>query len=79
MSRRVLEYVVPWLIDHPEDVKIADVEGERQGDLILELSVHPDDMGKVIGKRGRIIHALRSLARAAGQREGKNITVEVVD
>ena len=78
MSRALLEYVGPWLVDHPEEMSVLEVEGE--GDLlILEVSLHPDDVGKVIGRRGRIIRSLRALARAAGQIEGRSVTVEVVD
>ena len=78
MSRALLEYVGPWLVDHPEEMSVLEVEGE--GDVvILELSLHPDDVGKVIGRRGRIIRSRRALARAAGQIEGRSVTVEVVD
>lgn len=78
MTRALIEYVAPWLVDHPEDVTITEVESEGGG-LILEVSVNPEDMGKIIGKRGRIIHSLRTLARAAAQREGTSVMVEVVD
>ena len=78
MSRSLIEYLGPWLLDHPEELTIDEIEGER-GAIILELSVHPDDMGKLIGKRGRIIQSLRTLARATGQREGAPVLVEVVD
>jgi uncharacterized protein len=78
MSRALLEYVTEWLVDNPDEVEIAEVEGER-GALVLEVSVHPDDVGKMIGKRGRIIRSLRALARAAGQRDGQTVLVEVVD
>lgn len=78
MSRQVIEYVAPWILDHPEDLVVDELEGD-DGGLILELSVHPEDMGKIIGKRGRIIHALRSLARATSQRDGRSVLVEVVD
>ena len=77
MSRELLEYVVPWLVDNPDGISITEVEGERDA-TILELTVDPDDVGKVIGKRGRIIRALRTLAKAS-QEEGSNIMVEVVD
>lgn len=78
MSRALLEYLTPWLVDHPEDVAIEEVTDER-GTIVFELAVHPDDMGKVIGKRGRIVRSLRVLARAAGQADGQSYTVEVVD
>ncbi len=78
MTRALLEYVTPWLVDHPDELEIAEVEGER-GELIFELSVHPDDTGKVIGRNGRIIRSLRLLARAAAQRDGRSVSVEVVD
>jgi predicted RNA-binding protein YlqC (UPF0109 family) len=78
VTRELIEYVTPWLVDNPDDVTITEVESESGG-LILEVSVHPDDMGKIIGKRGRIIHSLRTLARAAGQRDGNSVMVEVVD
>jgi predicted RNA-binding protein YlqC (UPF0109 family) len=78
VTRALLEYVCPWLVDHPEDLVVTEVEGE-DGGLVLELSVHPEDVGKVIGKHGRIIRSLRTLAKAAGQREGHSVMVEVVD
>ena len=78
MTRRLVEYLSPWLLDNPDDLDITEVEGDR-GALVLELTVHPDDMGKIIGKRGRIIRSIRSLARAAGQTSGETILVEVVD
>jgi len=78
VSRQVLEYVIPWLVDHPEEVDIVEVEGDR-GAIVLELTVHPDDTGKIIGRNGRIIRSLRSIARAAGQRQGETFLVEVVD
>lgn len=78
MSREFLEYVIPWLVDHPEDVEITETESERGG-TVLEISVHAEDVGKMIGKRGRIIRSLRALARAASQRDGHAVMVEVVD
>jgi predicted RNA-binding protein YlqC (UPF0109 family) len=78
VTRQLIDYLVPWLVDNPDDVEVAEVEGDN-GATVLEISVHPDDMGKIIGKRGRIIRSLRVLARAAGQRDGNTVLVEVVD
>ena len=78
MSRALIDYVAPWLVDHPEDMDVLEVESEGNV-VIYEVTVHPDDVGKIIGRRGRTIRALRSLARAAGQMQGRSVTVEVVD
>ena len=77
MSREVIEYLAPWLLDHPDELEINETEGER-GETILELSVNPEDMGKNIGKRGRIIRSLRVLSRASS-RDQRGVLVEVVD
>ncbi len=78
MSREVVEYVAGWLVDYPDEVEVAELESEGGG-VVLELSVHPDDVGKVIGKRGRIIRSLRAIAKASGQKQRQNVSVEVVD
>ena len=78
MTRAVIEYVTPWLVDHPDEIEVAEIDTE-QGGKIIELTVHPDDIGKVIGKRGRIIRCLRILAKAAGQKQRTPVSVEVVD
>ena len=75
--RAVVEVVVRALVDKPEAVRVN--ESERRGMTVLELTTAPGDMGKIIGKRGRIIRSLRTLAKAAGQRVDENVTVEVVD
>ncbi|MDQ3766235.1 MAG: KH domain-containing protein [Actinomycetota bacterium] len=78
MSRAMLDFVVPWLVDNPEAIEIAEVEGEN-GEAIFELSVDPQDMGKIIGKNGRIIRSLRTLARATSDRDAAPVLVEVID
>lgn len=73
----LLEYLAKSLVDNPDDVKVEVIEGERS--VILQLKVHPDDIGKVIGKQGRIAQALRTLVKAAATKQGKNAIVEILD
>ncbi|MDA2984194.1 MAG: KH domain-containing protein [Actinomycetota bacterium] len=73
----VLAYIVAELVDHPDDIEIEEVEDD-QG-VVLELRVNPEDVGKVIGKRGRTAKALRALVRAAGALEDEDVTVEILD
>lgn len=73
----LLDYLARALVDHPDDVQIEVIEGERS--VILQLKVHPDDIGKVIGKQGRIAQALRTLVKAAATKQGKNAIVEILD
>ncbi|MCJ7751187.1 MAG: KH domain-containing protein [Armatimonadetes bacterium] len=67
--------IVRALVDDPEQVVVNKVEGERS--VIFEVRVVPDDLGKVIGKGGRIANALRTLVRAAGAKERKSIWVDI--
>jgi len=67
--------IVRALVDDPEQVLVNKVEGERS--IIFEVRVAPDDLGKVIGKGGRIANALRTLVRAAGTKERKSIWVDI--
>jgi predicted RNA-binding protein YlqC (UPF0109 family) len=64
------------LVDHPEDVRVNVVEGEHA--VVYELSVHPSDVGKVIGKQGRIAKALRTVVTSAAVKEQKRVNVEIV-
>ena len=77
-ARGVLEYVARQIVDEPEAVVIElDERGHDRVDL--RLHVAPDDMGKIIGRRGRVAQAIRTLVRAAGAREGVETTVDIVD
>lgn len=76
-SEDVLEFVAKQLVDHPDDVRIEAEEDERE--VVLNLYVHDEDLGKVIGKRGRTAKAIRTLVKAAGSLDDENITVEIVD
>ena len=76
-SKAVLEYVARNIVDDPDAVV---VESEERGNRVdLRLHVAPDDMGKIIGKRGRVAQAIRTLVRAAGAREGVEASVDIVD
>jgi predicted RNA-binding protein YlqC (UPF0109 family) len=75
--KEVLEYLARHLVDDPEAVQVDEVQGERS--VVLQLTVAPEDMGKVIGKRGRTVRAIRSLVRAAGSRQGVSTMVEIVE
>lgn len=78
MARAVLEYLAKSIVDDPDGVVIELEEG-RRGDVRLALHVSVDDMGKVIGRRGRVAQAIRTVVRAAGAREGVEVNVDIVD
>jgi predicted RNA-binding protein YlqC (UPF0109 family) len=73
----VLDYVARSIVDDPDAVRI-ETEHDRRG-LTLRLHVAPDDMGKVIGRRGRVAQSIRTLVRAAGAKEGAEVNVDIVD
>jgi uncharacterized protein len=77
MPADVLEYIARSLVDHPDDVSVTPVDDD--GELVLELRVHPEDMGKVIGKRGRTAKAIRTMVKAAATRDGGSATVDIVE
>ena len=73
--QELIELVVKALVDSPEEVTVKKVEGERS--IIFEVRVPPNDLGKVIGKQGRIANSLRTLVRAAGAKQHKSIWVDI--
>ncbi len=75
--KELLTYVAQNLVEHPEQVSVTEVEGA--GETVLELRVAPEDMGKVIGRQGRIAREIRVLLRSAAQRLGKRVSVEIMD
>ncbi len=77
MPRAVLEYLAKSIVDDEESV-VVEAEQSRGG-LTLRLHVAPDDMGRVIGRRGRVAQAIRTVVRAAGAREGVEAIVDIVD
>ena len=74
--KELVEMIAKSLVEHPEDVVVN--ETEEEGETLLELHVAQDDMGKVIGKQGRIAKAIRTVVKAAAVREDKRVTVEIV-
>jgi predicted RNA-binding protein YlqC (UPF0109 family) len=77
MEKDLVEYIVKSLVDDPASVLISVVEGEKS--TILELRVAQDDIGKVIGKHGRIAKAVRTLLQAAAAKSGKHTSLEILD
>lgn len=74
--KKLLETLAKALVDHPEKVEVT--EKETDGALVLELKVADEDMGKVIGRQGRIAMAIRSVVKAAAMRQNKKVVVEIV-
>jgi predicted RNA-binding protein YlqC (UPF0109 family) len=75
--KELVEYVACSLVDDPTQVKVDEVKAG--GKIVLELRVAKEDMGRVIGKSGRVANALRMLLRVAAAREGKQVTLDVIE
>ena len=71
-----MEIIAKSLVDNPDMVQVNEIAGEQS--IILELKVAPDDMGKVIGKQGRIAKAIRTVVKAAAIKENKRVVVEII-
>lgn len=74
--KELVEYIARGLVDQPEQVSVTAVEGEQS--VIYELRVAPEDIGKVIGKEGRIVKSMRTLLKVASAREHKRAVLEVL-
>ncbi|HHW92190.1 MAG TPA: KH domain-containing protein [Firmicutes bacterium] len=74
--RELVEFIAKALVDEPDAVTVT--EEESDGTVVLELKVAPGDMGKVIGKQGRIARAIRTVVKAMATREGKRVNLEIV-
>ena len=72
----LVEVIARALVDHPDEVVVTETETDRS--VVLELKVAPDDMGKVIGKQGRIARAIRKVVKSAAVREDKKIIVDIL-
>lgn len=74
--KTLVEYIAKSLVDDPSQVKVA--ENRRGASVVLELSVAPEDMGRVIGRNGRVANAMRTLLRVSAQKQGKRATLDIV-
>ncbi|MPQ42390.1 KH domain-containing protein [Clostridium tarantellae] len=74
--KELVELIAKSLVDNPDEVHVNEVSGEQS--IILELKVSPEDMGKVIGKQGRIAKAVRTVVKAAALKENKRVVVEII-
>lgn len=74
--KELLEVVAKSLVDNPNQVQVNEIAGEQS--IILELKVSPEDMGKVIGKQGRIAKAIRTIVKASAIKENKRVVVEII-
>jgi predicted RNA-binding protein YlqC (UPF0109 family) len=77
MEKDLVEYIAKTLVDDPSGVSVNVIEGEKS--TILELKVSDDDIGKVIGKHGRIAKAIRTLLMASSTKSGKRVVLEILD
>ena len=74
--KEVLEIIAKSLVENPDEVNVSEID--KDGSLTLELRVADGDMGKVIGKQGRIAKAIRTVVKAAASREDKHVSVEII-
>ncbi len=72
----LVELIAKALVDHPDQVQVTEKETEKS--IVIELRVAPEDMGKVIGKQGRIANAIRSIVKSAANREDKKVIVDIL-
>lgn len=72
----LVEFIAKALVDHPEQVSVNEVEGSQS--VIIELKVAQEDMGKIIGKQGRIAKAIRTVVKAAAIKDNKRVVVEII-
>ncbi|MDR1700930.1 MAG: KH domain-containing protein [Lachnoclostridium sp.] len=73
--KELIQVIATALVDHPEEVVVLETETEKE--IKLQLKVAPDDMGKIIGKQGKIAKAIRTVVRASGSHSNKKIIVDI--
>ena len=71
--------LVEPIVEHVDELQITEIVDEELGGVLVEIRVHEDDAGKVIGRQGRVIKAIRTLVRAAATRAGQHVDVELID
>lgn len=77
MLKELVEYMAKALVDSPDDVRVAEIEGEKTS--VIELNVAKDDLGKVIGKQGRTARAMRTILSAASTKARKRAVLEIIE
>jgi predicted RNA-binding protein YlqC (UPF0109 family) len=75
--KELIEYIVKSIVDNPEEVEVAQIDGEST--IVFELRVKQEDVGKVIGKKGRTINAIRTLVNATAAKSGMRAMLEIVE
>lgn len=74
--KELVEFIAKSLVDNPDEVIVSEIEGSQS--IIIELKVASEDMGKIIGKQGRIAKAIRTVVKAAAIKDNKRIIVEII-
>ena len=74
--KELVEYIAKSLVDDPSQVNVSEIQGATS--VILELTVAPEDMGRVIGRSGRVANAMRTLLRVIAAKEGKRVNLEII-
>lgn len=74
--KELVEFMAKSLVDNPDSVAVNEVDGEQS--IILELTVAPEDMGKIIGKQGRIAKAIRTVIKAVAVKQNKRVILEII-
>jgi predicted RNA-binding protein YlqC (UPF0109 family) len=75
--RELVEFLARALVDDPDAVRVDEVD--EDGDVVLHIHVAPDDLGRVIGRSGRVANAIRTVAKAAATREDRRVLVEIIE
>jgi predicted RNA-binding protein YlqC (UPF0109 family) len=75
--KELIEYIAKALVDHPDQVKVSEIEGEKTS--VIELNVSKEDLGKVIGKQGRTARAMRTILSAASTKVKKRAVLEIIE